>query len=146
MRRCFFPSSKRRQINTFDASEGYHGLTLFDCYTSIPAEAIAHLMNLTDCRHIVAHSSLQALATDSADSMCRLGLGSPQVIQLSSFEIYGEADQTNEKTWDMMIATNDLAALPAFIVHSSGSTGLPKPIAVTHKGKLGTMACICRQH
>lgn len=107
------------------------GFTVLFLSTRISEAAYLSLLNVTHCQHIVVDPAFRKTAQKLVSVQHSL-----EVI-----DIVSEGQYTNEQ------AENDAETLPeldldaessnvAWIIHSSGSTGLPKPIYQTHKAAL----------
>ncbi|KAG0707371.1 L-aminoadipate-semialdehyde dehydrogenase, partial [Suillus ampliporus] len=96
--------------------------------------AISHLLTVTNATHIIVQDALLPSATAA---LGHLGdSSSVKVINQPSSEVFGSAARSlyPEKTrWDPVLDWEDEFLLPVTIVHSSGSTGFPKPIIATNK-------------
>lgn len=89
----------------------------------LPQEAYVNLLRETNCRKIIA-SPIYASIVDDIKT----------VYPLNSIRLEEHADFTKYRTTPFSVQTFPNASQRiAFIVHSSGSTGLPKPIFQTHR-------------
>lgn len=90
--------------------------------------AIAHLLKATNCRHVLVHQSLREAGLEAGDTVTLETGEAVKIIDKASESVWDGADVDNEAAYEMMLSPEELALLPSFIVHSSGSTGLPKVI------------------
>ncbi|KAG1723800.1 hypothetical protein EDB19DRAFT_1915911 [Suillus lakei] len=100
--------------------------------------ATAHLLTVTNATHVIVHDVLLPSATAA---LAHLSDPSVTIVNLPSSEVFGSAARSlyPEKTrWDPILDWEDEFLLPATIVHSSGSTGLPKTIISTNKAAIGS--------
>ncbi|KAM0746573.1 acetyl-CoA synthetase-like protein [Meredithblackwellia eburnea MCA 4105] len=105
--------------------------TLFISINNSPA-AIARLLEETGSTHLVLHPTYAKVAAEGIDLM-------PEdkkvtVVPIADPEVYGARARKENPTleWDYPLSWEDEADTLCFILHSSGSTGFPKPIYVTH--------------
>jgi acyl-coenzyme A synthetase/AMP-(fatty) acid ligase len=103
------------------------GFTVLFLSTRISEAAYLSLLNITKCRHIVVDQSFRKTARALASVQHDL-----EVIDIVSQDRYvtDAADPGPE------LDPEAESAKVAWIIHSSGSTGLPKPIYQTHKAAL----------
>ncbi len=98
----------------------------------IPPPAILNLLRLTGC-HILIHGSSSAVSEKVAAVVSQ---HSTTCLPLPSRQDYdlGDADlgPRFERSFDREVEN----LLPALIMHSSGSTGLPKPVTLSHRAVL----------
>ncbi|KAH7912004.1 L-aminoadipate-semialdehyde dehydrogenase [Hygrophoropsis aurantiaca] len=103
--------------------------------------AIAHLLTATNALHIIVQDSLVPSANAS---LHHLGDQlSVKVILQPNSEVYSPSTrlQNPEKTrWERILDWKDEFLLPVTVIHSSGSTGFPKPIIATNKAAIGNLA------
>ncbi|KAL8281447.1 hypothetical protein RQP46_006131 [Phenoliferia psychrophenolica] len=95
--------------------------------------AIAHLLKETRSTHLILHP---AYAKVAAEALATLDSGfSCETVPMAKAEVYSEeARKSNPSaTWSPALTPEEEASTVAFIVHSSGSTGFPKPIELTHR-------------
>ncbi|GAD96718.1 NRPS-like enzyme, putative [Paecilomyces variotii No. 5] len=93
--------------------------------------AYVWLLQKTDTKHVVFQPSLRSKAEE-------LSSEGVSVIEIVKQEIYGQPFVDQKINTDLT-PRFDLKAesqKPAWIFHSSGSTGLPKPVHITHRGAL----------
>ncbi|OQV10495.1 hypothetical protein CLAIMM_14484 [Cladophialophora immunda] len=109
------------------------GFTVLFLSTRISQAAYLSLLDVTECRHILVDSSFRKTANALAAE--RDGL---EVIDILSRERYtaqlddAGLQQQQQQQFDLEQESSKVA----WIIHSSGSTGLPKPIYQTHKAAL----------
>ncbi|KAI2467247.1 L-aminoadipate-semialdehyde dehydrogenase [Annulohypoxylon bovei var. microspora] len=97
--------------------------------TRLSVEAYTALLQETKCHNIVAASNYAATIGQVAERY-----------ELSQFtmltgSVYGKTDSTGSR-FQRPVKIEDEAQKVAFILHSSGSTGLPKPIYQSHRSCL----------
>ncbi|KAG2076388.1 L-aminoadipate-semialdehyde dehydrogenase [Suillus decipiens] len=100
--------------------------------------AIAHLLTVTNATHMIVQDVLLPSASIILTHLSNPG--SVTIINQPSSDIFSSAAHSlyPEKTrWDPALIWEDEFLLPVTIVHSSGSTGFPKPIIVTNKAAVG---------
>ncbi|CAG9998088.1 unnamed protein product [Clonostachys byssicola] len=103
--------------------------------TRIPQPAIESLLSSTGSSVLLSDARHQDMAEKVRDSM---GTDIFNIVGRSTFEfpIEAHSDTQLDSHLDPAIETNNIA----FIIHSSGSTGLPKAIYQTHKSCLANYA------
>ncbi|KAH7929842.1 putative aminoadipate reductase [Leucogyrophana mollusca] len=100
--------------------------------------AIAHLLTATKALHIIVQdgflpSADAALSHLSDPSSVKIVLQpSPDVFSASAREARPEKTR-----WEPILDWKDEFMLPITVIHSSGSTGFPKPIIATNKAAIG---------
>ncbi|KAF2116461.1 hypothetical protein BDV96DRAFT_574148 [Lophiotrema nucula] len=95
----------------------------------LPTEAYINLLEKTKCNHIVVSKPLKPLAQSLALER-----------RISIHDMPSESDFMNDiiaPEVDVPAEEESAGNRTAFIIHSSGSTGLPKPIFQTHRACLG---------
>ncbi|KZO94102.1 acetyl-CoA synthetase-like protein [Calocera viscosa TUFC12733] len=99
------------------------------------AAAISHLLEATGSTHIITHQTFipvveEALSKYPPKQPVKL---LPQVgDELYNADARLQGGKTGKTTWRLPLTPEEEENLPAFIVHSSGSTGFPKPIVLSH--------------
>ncbi|KAG1862517.1 L-aminoadipate-semialdehyde dehydrogenase [Suillus subalutaceus] len=100
--------------------------------------AIAHLLTVTNATHMIVQDVLLPSATEALTHLSNPS--SVTIINQPSSDVFGPAARSlyPEKTrWDPALKWEDEYLLPVTIIHSSGSTGFPKPITATNKAAIG---------
>ncbi|KAL4781790.1 hypothetical protein BJX76DRAFT_369564 [Aspergillus varians] len=92
--------------------------------TRLSTEAYSNLLAKTNCNYIIYSS-----ATDRAVSSIRDAVPGVNAFSLPEYSAYSKCIQSSDLQFTRQPG---LARKWAFIIHSSGSTGLPKPIFQTH--------------
>ncbi|KAG1808219.1 L-aminoadipate-semialdehyde dehydrogenase [Suillus subaureus] len=96
--------------------------------------AIAHLLTVTNATHMIVQDVLLPSAAAALTHLSNPS--SVTIINQPSSDVFGSAARSlhPEKTrWDPALKWEDESLLPVTTIHSSGSTGFPKPITVTNK-------------
>ncbi|KAG2059105.1 L-aminoadipate-semialdehyde dehydrogenase [Suillus hirtellus] len=100
--------------------------------------AIAHLLTVTNATHVIVQD---ALLSPAAAALTHLSNPtSVTIINQPSSDVFGSASRSfhPEKTrWDPALKWENESLLPVTVIHSSGSTGFPKPIIATNKVAIG---------
>ncbi|KAF9219622.1 L-aminoadipate-semialdehyde dehydrogenase [Gyrodon lividus] len=100
--------------------------------------AMANLLAVTNATHVIVQDTLLPSATAALPHLA--DPTSVTIINQPSSDIFGSHVRTAhpEKTrWDPPLSWKDEFLLPVSIIHSSGSTGFPKPIIATNKAAVG---------
>lgn len=95
--------------------------------TRIPLEAFASLLEKTQSKHIFIHNSFQDTAADLKECIPGLQINEIPTQQVYNYPILEDEDTNLTPQLDLVKESKHVS----FIVHSSGSTGLPKPIFQT---------------
>ncbi|KAL1617192.1 putative NRPS-like protein biosynthetic cluster [Diplodia seriata] len=116
------------------------GHTVMFQSTRISQEAHASLLNATGSRHMVIDASF----ADVAAALKRDNTPDLSVIPIAGPEVYSqpitEADHRLDTRMDRQLDVPTEQGHVAWIIHSSGSTGLPKPIYQTQRAALKNYA------
>lgn len=112
------------------------GHTVLFLSTRISKEAYTSLLEATGSQHVIIHESFAPLVTEIQAEFPSLQIGAivpactykSSTTSISSIEIRPRLDSRDE------------ARNIAWIIHSSGSTGLPKPIYQTHQAAITNYA------
>lgn len=116
------------------------GHTVMFQSTRISQEAHASLLNTTNSRHMVIDPSF----ADMAAALKRDNIPDLSVIPIAGPEVYShtisEADHRLDTRMDHKLDAEKEQSHVAWIIHSSGSTGLPKPIFQTQRAALKNYA------
>ncbi|ORY46225.1 hypothetical protein BCR35DRAFT_356262 [Leucosporidium creatinivorum] len=106
---------------------------LFISINNSPA-AVAHLIQATSSSHLFLGPGYETTGAQAA-ALLPSGLSLP-LIPLCDPTIYGPKAQTSFTPFPPPLTPSQETALTAFIVHSSGSTGFPKPCFISHKATI----------
>ncbi|EAU33556.1 conserved hypothetical protein [Aspergillus terreus NIH2624] len=116
------------------AKLGHTGLLLS---TRISVEAYVSLLERTQSRHMFIHASLRDTAKEIKKRLPDLHVDEIPTEEVYNYPITTNEVDTNVTPWlDMAAESNHVA----WIIHSSGSTGLPKPIFHTQTAALKNYA------
>ncbi|KAJ9111498.1 hypothetical protein QFC22_006525 [Naganishia vaughanmartiniae] len=124
------PSSIDYAINELAFAKMGHTTLFLSTNNSVPA--LTHLLKATGATTLVVHPSLignakeaiAELAEDAANQSCQL----VDIAEKSRWD-----NDESVKPYPRALTPEQEGPLPVFIVHSSGSTGFPKPIILSHK-------------
>ncbi|KAF2086300.1 putative NRPS-like enzyme [Saccharata proteae CBS 121410] len=112
------------------------GHTVLFMSTRIMHEAYASLLASTGSRHMVVDPTCSKVASALQNDDPAL-----KVVEIAGAEIYNQPmEETLDTQMDQALDADAEADNVAWIIHSSGSTGLPKPIYQTHKAALKNYA------
>ncbi|KAL0260138.1 putative NRPS-like protein biosynthetic cluster [Diplodia seriata] len=116
------------------------GHTVMFQSTRISQEAHASLLNATGSRHMVIDASFAdvaaALKQDNTPDLSVIPIAGPEVYS----QPITEADHRLDTRMDRQLDVATEQGHVAWIIHSSGSTGLPKPIYQTQRAALKNYA------
>jgi acyl-CoA synthetase (AMP-forming)/AMP-acid ligase II len=117
------------------------GLTalLLSINNSIPA--IAHLCKQTKSTHLIYGSKFQTHAEEARELLAKEGV-ELEIIPETRFPLWGSNGVRDAKIPDFeaRLSPDVETGRTCVILHSSGSTGFPKPVYVTHYGLLANCA------
>ncbi|KAF7555248.1 hypothetical protein G7Z17_g2275 [Cylindrodendrum hubeiense] len=109
------------------------GFSVLFLSTRLPTEAYVSLLQKTDCTRIIVAPNLEAVAANIQESY-----------PLQSFPLISQSVWSHNTSYSTRFKRQteliDEENTVSFIVHSSGSTGLPKPIYQTHRQCLSNYA------
>ncbi|KAK7408942.1 hypothetical protein QQX98_008886 [Neonectria punicea] len=128
------PSNLEYLITMLALSKLAHTVLLLS--TRIPQAAIESLINITGAAAIVADNRHLEISGEVQKSISALQLLEIGGRHLFEFSIEAHGDTQMDAALDGSTETQNIA----FIIHSSGSTGLPKPIYQTQKSCLANYA------
>ncbi|KAH7123321.1 hypothetical protein B0J13DRAFT_680032 [Dactylonectria estremocensis] len=128
------PSNLEYLITMLALSKLGHTVLLLS--TRIPQVAIESLINTTGASAIVADGRHVEIAGEVQKTIPTLQLLNIAERNAFEFPIEAHGDTQIDAALDGDVETKNIA----FIIHSSGSTGLPKPIYQTHKSCLANYA------
>ena len=142
------PAEKESRAVGFLSKSGFHfavhelalirlGWTVLFLSPNNSPPALEYLLRRTRCRKIIVHSQLGDVA---AQTQVLLARSSEDV----SLESYAESTiwETEEHvaSYPPRLSAEEESPNVAFIFHSSGSTGYPKPIFITHAASIHNFA------
>ena len=107
------------------------GFTVLFLSTRISEAAYLSLLNVTKCQHIVVDPLFRKTAKALSSLKPEL-----EVIDILPVDQYITNVTSNESHHEQEFDLDEESSKVAWIIHSSGSTGLPKPIHQTHKAAL----------
>jgi long-subunit acyl-CoA synthetase (AMP-forming) len=122
--------SNRPAFHIVDTAAMHLGATPVSIYATLPPEDIAFVMRDSGARVLVTETGMleRALAADVAESVVLVDGEAPGTISLSALD--GDFDV--DAAW-RQVGPEDVAV----IVYTSGATGTPKGVELTHRSVLG---------
>ena len=121
------------------------GLTALLLSVNNSVGAVAHLCKLTNASHLIYGPKYASVAQEAQNLLAREGI-ELGILPDKRFPLWGP-DGVRALTAKNMIPTVQPRLTPAqeatrtaVILHSSGSTGFPKPVYVTHYGLIANAA------
>ncbi|KAJ9094096.1 hypothetical protein QFC21_006197 [Naganishia friedmannii] len=124
------PSSIDYAINELAFAKMGHTTLFLSTNNSIPA--LTHLLRATDTSTLVVHPSLIENAKGAiAELVMDVTNQSCQLVDIADKSLWDNDESA--KPYPRALTPEQEGPLPVFIVHSSGSTGFPKPIILSHK-------------
>ncbi|KAK7060800.1 hypothetical protein VNI00_000533 [Paramarasmius palmivorus] len=117
------------------------GLTALLLSVNNSVAAVAHLSKLTNSTHLIYSPKFTEEAKEAREALKAEGyeLG---IVEDKRFPLWGEGgiQTATVKPFTAPLTPEQEANRPAVILHSSGSTGFPKPVYITHYGLIANMA------
>ncbi|KAI5479365.1 L-aminoadipate-semialdehyde dehydrogenase [Pseudohyphozyma bogoriensis] len=132
------PSSFEYAVNEMAMAKMGHCVMFLSVNNSVPA--LAHLIKTAKSNHLVYHPSLKANA-EAAAAAVKEELGIDIVVAQQPSPEEWNTTKIGEPPFSRSRTTEEEVDEPAFIVHSSGSTGFPKPIFITHRASCHNFSC-----
>lgn len=116
------------------------GWTALLLSTRISDVAYRHLLAKTNCSDVILQSdfekTIERVKEDFPFPLNIISMAEPDIYDPE--ELRGEQIPVEETVFDRGLDYALEAEKPAWIIHSSGSTGLPKPVDTTHKASLNS--------
>ncbi|KIK50782.1 hypothetical protein GYMLUDRAFT_51012 [Collybiopsis luxurians FD-317 M1] len=117
------------------------GLTalLLSVNNSVPA--VAHLTKITDATHLIYSPKFTETAQEAQAMLKAEGIDI-DIVEDKRFPLWGPegAASVAIKPFPAALTPDQEVSRPAIYIHSSGSTGFPKPIRATHYGLIANIA------
>ncbi|KAJ8082482.1 putative NRPS-like protein biosynthetic cluster [Marasmius tenuissimus] len=117
------------------------GLTPLLLSVNNSVAAVAHLCKLTSSTHLIYSPKFTEEAKEAREALAAEGyqLG---IVEDKRFPLWGDdgAATASIKPFHAPLTPEQESNRPAVILHSSGSTGFPKPCYVTHYGLIANIA------
>ncbi|KAJ6496764.1 L-aminoadipate-semialdehyde dehydrogenase [Mycena vulgaris] len=112
---------------------------LLSINNSVPA--IAHLCKLTNATHLI-YSAKFTKEAHEAQAILKSQDYDLDLVPDMRFPLWGEGgvEAAQVKPLDPVLTPEQESRRPAVILHSSGSTGFPKPVFITHYGLIANVA------
>ena len=124
-------------ITLFELAASKLGLCALLLSVNNSPAAVAHLCKITNSTHLIYHPKFAATSTEAAKILSTEGIHLTLVPE-TRFPLWGAGGL--KETIDQIrpfrarLTPEQEHLRPGVILHSSGSTGFPKPIFITHKG------------
>ncbi|KAK0222258.1 hypothetical protein IW262DRAFT_1553304 [Armillaria fumosa] len=117
------------------------GLTALLLLVNNSAPAFAHLTRLTDATHLIYGAKFVQEAHDTQELLRNQGY-KVELVEDRHFPLWGPegVKSTKIKSFPATLTPEQESKRPAIILHSSGSTGFPKPVRITHYGLIANVA------
>ncbi|EJD50787.1 L-aminoadipate-semialdehyde dehydrogenase [Auricularia subglabra TFB-10046 SS5] len=117
------------------------GLTplLLSVNNSVPA--VAHLCKLTNSTHLIYGAKYAKEAREAQEILADQGY-TIGLVEDTRFPLWGDngVRASSVKAFSAVLTPEQERTRTAIILHSSGSTGFPKPVYITHYGLIANMA------
>ena len=104
--------------------------------------AIAHLIEQVKVKSVIISSHTSRAANEAVSIVEKKGLDAVSLIQSAPFDTFVNGKQVSNGYLNRHTPSYELDT-SAIILHSSGSTGLPKPIYHAHEYLLNYATCHC---
>ncbi|KAL4900540.1 hypothetical protein BDW74DRAFT_188176 [Aspergillus multicolor] len=101
--------------------------------------AIVHLLTTTSARAIIVSQRSQTTVSEAIQQLSNEG--DQHLQQITSISYKALLEVGKKERGNVKQAVHSLDRFGALILHSSGTTGLPKPISLAHRYVLGYAAC-----
>ena len=154
MKICMFADTRAEWMLTAQASFR-QGFPLVTLYTNLGEEAVVHGVNQTECTHVVtSHELLPKFRNILKDTPTITHIfyfehqaettnveGFPEHVQIIPFYdlVHTGKKHFRSPEYDAVPPRDDE---PAIIMYTSGSTGVPKGVILSHRNILGTLTSV----
>jgi acyl-CoA synthetase (AMP-forming)/AMP-acid ligase II len=103
--------------------------------------AVAHLCRLTKSSHLIYGTKYASVAQQAQEQLSKEGF-EIQLVAEKRFPLWGPGGIRESKIapYPARLSPEQEAKRTAVILHSSGSTGFPKPVYITHYGLIANIA------
>jgi acyl-CoA synthetase (AMP-forming)/AMP-acid ligase II len=103
--------------------------------------AVAHLVKQTEASHLIFGPKFEQTAKDAQKALKEEGV-EVEVVPEKRFPLWGEGgiDETKVEPLQPRLTPEQEAKRTCVILHSSGSTGFPKPVYITHYGLIANVS------
>ncbi|KAL1746963.1 hypothetical protein HDZ31DRAFT_32891 [Schizophyllum fasciatum] len=117
------------------------GMTALLLSVNNSVQAVAHLTKLTKATHLVFGPRFADEALE-AQKLLREQGASVEIVPDKRFPLWGDegAAAASVKPYQARLTPDQERDRPGVLLHSSGSTGFPKPVYVTHYGLVANIA------
>ncbi|THV03189.1 L-aminoadipate-semialdehyde dehydrogenase [Dendrothele bispora CBS 962.96] len=117
------------------------GLTALLLSVNNSVAAVAHLVKLVNATHLIYSPKFFEEAKEAQSLLASQGVDI-MTIEDKRFSLWGleGIENADTKPFPAVLTPEQESPRPAIYLHSSGSTGFPKPVAVTHYGLIANIA------
>lgn len=117
------------------------GLTALLLSINNSVAAVAHLCKQTSSTHLIYGSKYAQTAKDAQSLLANEGI-SIELVAEKRFPLWGPGGVRESKipVFPARLSPEQEASRPCVILHSSGSTGFPKPVYISHYGLIANAA------
>ncbi|KIY43648.1 acetyl-CoA synthetase-like protein [Fistulina hepatica ATCC 64428] len=117
------------------------GLTALLLSVNNSVQAVAHLTKITDATHFIYGNKFEQDAIEAQRILREQGREVP-IIPDKHFPLWGDEGiaTASIKPFAPFLTPDQETDRPAVLLHSSGSTGFPKPVYITHYGLIANIA------
>ncbi|KAJ3986293.1 L-aminoadipate-semialdehyde dehydrogenase [Lentinula detonsa] len=117
------------------------GLTAFLLSVNNSVAAVAHLTKATNATHLIYSPKFVEEAKEAQALLREQGVAI-RIIEDMRYPLWGPQGAANAaiKSFPPVLTPDQEVSRPAIYLHSSGSTGFPKPVCVTHYGLIANIA------
>jgi len=104
--------------------------------------AIAHLCKTTGAKHLIYGPKFQETAKEAQQSLKEEGYAL-ELVPEKKFPLWGPGGiaDAEVKPYPALLTPEQEKRRAGVILHSSGSTGFPKPVPLPHLSVIGTASC-----
>jgi acyl-CoA synthetase (AMP-forming)/AMP-acid ligase II len=117
------------------------GLTALLLSVNNSVAAVAHLCKQTKSSHLIYGTKFEATAKEAQQALAAEGI-KLEIVPETRYPLWGKGGVRDAKisSFPARLSPEQEAHRTAVVLHSSGSTGFPKPVFITHYGLIANMA------